>query len=359
MTPELANLMTDEGCRTFEAHMGGLIGAERHDEAEALLTSLLRATGTDIATICLGLSADAVQVTGWDEFNTRIEVISAEGKPVTAVGIDITDQGDAVDANGRREQLLEANYYSDKSGFAFSAAGRDEVVAACEAGKGPWVGAFEDIDNSLSTTGLAPLFDALLMRPTSLHLARQKSEAERIAVAGGFLGAWFRHLRVHQAVKRGLEEHGLARRIPVVVATNEVAPFFTAVYYPTKIMDYRAAAAASMGATRQANRAAYAQHTEEQIARWREQRTAIRTWNPRVNPDKRQIYVDHVEAYENIIRKNTPLAAFGHGHTLSDAEFERMIHAYRHHRDPSAPPPPPAPPAGLARRLFGFGRKSG
>jgi hypothetical protein len=355
MTPEISTIVENEGRRAFEARMAALIRADRHDEAEALLTPLLRATGTEVSAICLGLNADAVQVAGWDACSTRIEVISTKGEAVTALGIDITDQGDAVDANGLREQLLETSYYTDRSGFAFSTAGRDAVLAASERGTAPWVGSFEDIDASLSVPGLAGLYNALLQHPTLLwtHL---KTDEERRANAGAFLGAWFRHLRVHQAVKRGLEQHGLARLIPVIVGTNEVPPYFSAIYYPTKTVDRRAAAAESIEASRQAGLAAYARITEEQIARWREQRDAIRSWSPRVNPDKRRTYIEYVEASENLLRRDTPLAAFGHGHTLSDTEFERMILAYRHHRHPDAPPPPPAAPPSLARRLFGRGR---
>ena len=183
------------------------------------------------------------------------------------------------------------------------------------------------------------------------------TDAERRENLGAFLAGWLRHLRVHQGVKRNLERHGLSRNVPVIVGTNEVSPYFTAIYYPARLADYGAAAEHSRAESERGHRAAYAAHTEDQVARWREQREAIRSWSPRVNPDKRQTYVEFVEATEKAVRRDMPLAAFGPGHTLSDAEFERMLLTYRHHRDPSAPPPPPAPPASAPRRVFGFGRR--
>jgi hypothetical protein len=279
-------------------------------------------------------------------------MISSDAKPVTAVGIDITDQGEATDAEGRREQLLESSYYTDESGFEFSRASREDVlVETAKPTTAPWVGGFADLDGSLSVRGLAPLYDALLHRPERMW-SYMKTEEERLENLAAHLASWFRHLRVHQAVKRALEENGLARDIPVIVGTNEVAPYVTAAYYPTSIRDYLEAAAERRQAEQRAHRAAYEQHTEDQIARWREQREAIRSWSPRVNPDKRRTYIEYVEASEKLARHGTPLSAFGPGHKLSDADFERMIQAYRHHRDPSAPPPPPASP-GLLQRVFG------
>ena len=355
MSLDLSTITEEEERRAFDARLASLIRSHRHEEAEALLVPLLRASGGEISTLCLELGVDAVRVSGWEAFNTRIEVVSAGGKPVTAVGVDISDQGDAVDANGLREQTVEVSYYTDASGFAFSTATRDAILAASERGTAPWVGAFEEIDASLSVHGLAALHDALLRHP-ALVWRHARSDEEIRSNAGSHLGGWFRHLRVHQAVKRGLEEHGLARAIPLIAGTNEVPPYFCAIYYPAKIVDFRLAAAESIEATRQANRAAYARITEEQIARWREQRDAIRSWSARTNPDKRRTYIAYVEAAEDALRRGTPIAAFGHGHALSDAQFERMIQAWRHHRDPQAPPPP-APPAGMVRRLFG--RKAG
>jgi hypothetical protein len=357
LASSIDDLMSGEGRGAFHDAMAALIRSGRHSEADVVLARLLAAVPSELSAIGLALPAENVAVTGWDAFNTQIEVISLRGEPVTAVGIDITGQGDATDAEGRREQLLETSYYTDAGGFRFSAASRDDLLAASAAGKTPsWVGCFADLDGSLSSSGLAPLYDALLRR-SGRRWSHLKTDAERLDNLAGFLAGWLRHLRVHQAVGRGLVENGLARNIPVIVGTNEVAPYFTAVYYPAEVRDYRAAAAESLAAAQRASRAARARHTEDQIARWREQRDAIRSWNRWVNPDKRRSYIEFAEASEKVARLGTPLSEFGPGHTLSDADFERMIQIYRHHRDPEAPSPLPSPVASPPRRLFGFGRR--
>lgn len=357
MTDLSIDLMTPEGRSAFNDTLASLIRSDRHAEADAILARHFAAVPSELSALALALPAEAVSITGWEAFNTRIEVVSRKGEPVTAVGIDITDQGDATDAEGRREQLLESGYYTDESGFRFSGASRESLLAASVGmSTAPWVGCFADIDGSLAAKGLAPLYAALLERPERVW-SHMRTDAERRENFGAFLAGWLRHLRVHQGVKRHLGEHGLARNVPVIVGTNEVPPYFTAVYYPAKVGDYRAAAEQSHAASERRHRAAYAAHTEEQIARWREQREAIRSWSPHVNPDKRRTYVDFVEASEKAVRIGTPLAAFGPGHLLPDAEFERIILTFRHHRDPSAPPPLPAPPASAARRPSGFGRR--
>jgi hypothetical protein len=352
----IENLLTAEERAAFGGAMAGLIRIARHDEAEAVLTDLLGSLPFPLARLCLKLPARDVTVTGRHEFNTRIEMMSSRGKPVTAVGIDITDQGDARDAQGRREQLLETNYYTDECGFAFSRASRDDILAESAQPTAAWVGGFADLDGSLSVSGLAPLYDALLQQPERAW-SYMKTEEERLENLASYLAGWFRHLRVHQAVKRGLDENGLARSVPVLVGTNEVPPYLTAVYWPMRILDYREAAVESREAEEKNRRVAYAQHTEDQITRWREQREAIRSWSPRVNPDKRRTYIEFVEASEKLARHGTPLDAFDHGYQLSDADFERMVQTYRHHRDPSAAPPPPPVSPGAPRRIFGFGRR--
>jgi hypothetical protein len=195
------------------------------------------------------------------------------------------------------------------------------------------------------------------------------NEQARRDNATAFLAAWFRHLRVHQAIKRGLAENPLARSVPVIVGTNEVAPYFKAIYYPAATADYRAAAAERQAEKRAAARMDYDRFTEDQIARWRDHREAIRDWDPRVGPDRRQTYIAYVEATEECERAYCPpLEGFGPSHALSPGEFERMVETYRQYRDPNyapaaSPPPPPAPvslPRAapiLPRRTVGFGRK--
>lgn len=286
-------LMSDEGRRAFDRALAARVRAGRDEEADAILTRLLAAAPSEHAAACLGLSAEAITIGGWDLFNARIEEISARGGAVTAVGIDITDQGDLEDAHGRREQALETVYYDASCGFDFAAAGREGLLAATATGleTPPWAGAFAEIDGSVSVRGLAPVYDLLLRRPERPWRAAM-SEQERWENLGAYLASWFRHLRVHQAVRRELEAGGLTRNIPVIVGTNEVSPFFDAIYYPEKLRDDGQAGARLAEAKAAASSAAYAAHTEEQIARWREQREAIRGWSARVNPDQRRRFID-------------------------------------------------------------------
>src|SRR3712207_2870769 len=154
----IEQLLVPEGRKALTEWLAALIRADKHAEADAVLGRLCAALPSELAALSRALPAEAVSLTGLDTFNTRIEAISSRGEPVTAVGIDITDQGDP-DDEGRREQLLETSYYTDASGFRFSGAGPAALLAASEGGKtAPWVGSFADIDDSLSVRGLGPLF---------------------------------------------------------------------------------------------------------------------------------------------------------------------------------------------------------
>jgi hypothetical protein len=130
MTDLSIDLMAPEGRSAFNDALASLIRSDRHGEADAILARHFAALPSEFSALARALPADAVSITGWEAFNTRIEVVSLRGKPVTAVGIDISDQGDATDAEGRREQLLESSYYTDESGFRFSGASRESLVAA-------------------------------------------------------------------------------------------------------------------------------------------------------------------------------------------------------------------------------------
>jgi hypothetical protein len=215
--------------RAFTHHLADLVRTDRHQEAEAELSALLRQSGDEIAAACLAVGLQQVTMLGWDEVNARIAEVSAAGKPVTALGLDITYIQSDKDAQGRHEQLLETSYYSDASGYVFSAASRAQILAAAPiGGETPdWVGSFEDIDNTMKIQGLAPIVDALDRRQRQRGNLPESDQRRKVAT---FLGEWFRHLRVHQAIARDLETWAIAGGLPVIVGSNESAPYFEAVY---------------------------------------------------------------------------------------------------------------------------------
>ena len=339
MTNSADMLMLEEGRRALARELAALIRAGEHARADAVLVGLLETVPSNLARLALSLPAEAVTIEGWDDFNTRMAQLAQSGA-VTAVGVDITDQGDAVDAQGRREQTLQSVYYGDSAGFDFRAAGRDGILAQTEEGATPpWTGCFEDVDGALTVRGLAPLYDAMLQQPEQLW-SPAFSDAQRRENLAAWLAAWVRHLRVHQAVHRRLMSDGLALDVPVLVGANETPPYFEAVYYPRFVRDHSTAAAARQQQQNAAERARYDRDTEEQIALWRERRDALREWSVFVNPDKRRTFVQYAEASDRIVLRGTPLEGSRPPHELANRKFERFIQTWRHHRDPVNNPAP-------------------
>ena len=100
MTDLSIDLMAPEGRSAFNDAVASLIRSDRHAEAEAILADHFATVPSEFSALALSLPAEAISITGWEAFNTKIEAVSLGGKPVTAVGIDITDQGDATDEGG-------------------------------------------------------------------------------------------------------------------------------------------------------------------------------------------------------------------------------------------------------------------
>lgn len=125
---------------------------------------------------------------------------------------------------------METSYYGDASGYVFSTASRDQILAAAPIGGDTpdWVGSFEDIDSTLKIRGLAPIVDALDRRQRQLGNLPESDQRRKVAT---FLAEWFRHLRVYQAIAGDLETVAIAGGLSVIVGSNESAPYFEAVHF--------------------------------------------------------------------------------------------------------------------------------
>lgn len=300
-----------------------------------------------IRRIAAGLSAESVSVQGWDRLNTRLAVLS-RNKPITAVGVDITAHGDGQDAQGWRIQALETCYYADTASYAFSTASPEALRQACAVSTPAWAGGFEDIDDALSIEGVSEMHDTLIR----LAAARTRIP-DPVAERGLFLGGWLRHLRVHQALARGLAEHGLARAIPVIVGSHDLAPHVSAPYWPERLRDFEAAADREIAMQAARNRAHYAKVTEDTVAEWTERRAAIRGWSPRVNPRQREQHIAFARAHETVQRMDFPdLKGLPYSFEGTDAAFAHLTGLYRHLRHPEEPRPTPPRPT-WRERLFG------
>jgi len=175
-----------------------------------------------------------VASSGWAELYRKVERLPQ----VTAVGLSLSNYNDA-DSNAPwhdKEPAIEVAYYTDDP-YRFSAASLEAILAESVDPPTPWQGCMEPVQGAppLTVRGLRALNSALLFREgeppwrpdrkigDSWPPAPDKGVAEAV-------GAWFLHLRFHQAIVRDLARHGLPRALPVLIAEHDVGPFVTAVH---------------------------------------------------------------------------------------------------------------------------------
>ena len=125
------DLTSRDGRDAADAEIAGLIRSGRLAEADAWLTDALRQHSGPIATACLAVPADGVELGGWDEVNADLTAITRRGHDVvTAVGLDLSGYGDSeTDDWWDKEPAVEVAYYTDSS-FAFSTASLEEMLEA-------------------------------------------------------------------------------------------------------------------------------------------------------------------------------------------------------------------------------------
>lgn len=335
--------------RDEDVAFAALLQAGATDDLESRLHAGFETLPEDdtIRRIALALRPEQVVVSGWETMNTQIAALSRQS-PITAVGVDLSCHGDGEDAQGWRIQTLETSYYADTRSFAFSTATPEAVRAACDESTPPWSGDFVDIDEVLTVAGVSELYHTLIHREADLSHPVDPA-AERAI----FLGGWLRHLRVHQALARGLAEHGLARPIPLIVGAHDLTPYVTVPYWPGRVADYELAADRALSDKAARNRAHYAKITADTIAEWRERREAVRGWPRHVNPRQRANHVAFAKAHEDVQRMDFPdLKGLPYSYEGSEADFAYLTGLYRHLRHPEEPRPAP-PPRTWRSVLFG------
>ena len=335
--------------RDEDAAHAALLQAGAIEDLETRLRDGFKALpeGDTICRIALALRPEHVVVSGWEAMNTQIAALSRQS-PITAVGVDLSCHGDGEDANGWRIQTLETSYYADTRSFAFSTATPEAVREACDESTSPWSGDFVDIDEALTVTGVSELYHTLVHREAELSHPVD-ADTERAI----FLGGWLRHLRVHQALARGLAEHGLARPIPLIVGAHDLTPYVTVPYWPGRVADYELAADRALSDKAARNKAHYAKITEDAITEWRERRETVLGWPRHVNPKQRANHIDFAKAHENVQRMDFPdLQGLPYSFEGSEADFAYLTALFRHLRHPEEPRPTP-PPRTWRTILFG------
>lgn len=327
---------TDDGEKDYCQAVADLIRAERHDLAEDTLIAGLASLHVPLAELCLETRTDLVELKQWDTLQQMIFRPLESGALCTAVGLDLSnyEKPPQMTPGEGVEPSVEVKFYSDES-FPFSVKSRDEILAenASLSYSVPWHGCREDDATFvMDVVGLARLNSAVEPGEARRY-ARAWSTSPTAAPANYVafrLAEWLLALRYHRAVKHHLDRDGLARHLPVIVASHDVGPFLEAVYYPAPSRESAEEAEARMAAAWEAQRRAGRAERERQL--WetadsmRQMRKALRA--TRFWPSRRvRLLRDYYESKEALLFRVHEL---GRPHRPSwkiadDAEFEQFL----------------------------------
>jgi hypothetical protein len=303
-----------DGTAAFESRAAAAIRARDFKAATLLFLKAMK--GTPFFAPCRRVANEYVGINGWPEAVADLIRLTKKGAAVTALGLDITDHNDGA------EPALEVAYYDDKY-FRFS--GSIEDVRRAASGYGaPWQGSFLDMGEPLIFRGLADVHQAVKSYPHRFKTLRA-GEAPPRHYAGFLAANWYLYFRIHHAIERDLKKGALDRPLVVVVAEHDFGPYFGDVYV-SEASAKAGQAAARVGAARdKKNLAAYDRITAELLDELRRRRRDIRGWPEAHNGDKRQAYIDYVEASEAMRLSILDLPSTTPSWKMNDAEFRRLL----------------------------------
>lgn len=333
--------------RDFGEQICGLIRAERHQEAEAILQNALRVYSSPIASLALGLAPGDVRIAGWPEFNRRIEELSRAGEPITATWLHISNYTDDAD-DGLRHPVIEMGYLRDGR-VAFSRETTASLLAMCARYPAPWTGAPDEDGQELEIIGLERLNDSLVK--LDWEEPGIDTKTMRVSIA---LAEWLLTLRYHQAVHRELSCVGLVRDIPVITGSHAVGPWCTAIYRRSKSFQVPAERPSEAR-----NGKRLQEEFDYEVGVWKN----VRIYHELGTPFGSQAYRDRVikdRHMADTLLAGTPFEGF-YPLEVSKEKFEDFIARWRNYRDPVGHKLPrfasvqvsPVSPVSPVRRVFG------
>jgi hypothetical protein len=241
-----ANAATEQDyARTITA----MIHSGQLDGAAAKLLGDLAAIDSPLSVLCQALTPDTLVLSGWDDISTAIAQF--EGDPVTVVHLIMSNPTDLVfeAKTDAYDPLVEVAFYTDAN-LEFSKLSPEQLLAESLVPSPDWYGQSEDIEVYAEISGLADLNTALLRHKTQYFLRSHDNGAEAEEAPLGYveftLASLLRAVRFHQAVKRELDEHGLAGNVPVIAGMDNMRASIGSVYYPERLHEVAVAEVATL-----------------------------------------------------------------------------------------------------------------
>lgn len=193
-------------------------------ERVRLALAPLAASGDRLAGLAIALDPETIEMRDWDDLGRQIDMHTPEGRPITAISIDLEWPGHydgKPDADGKLEPALLTNYYSDLDEVCFSRATRADFQAGYKDWRPAWYGEFEEVEIWVAVRGLAALYGAI-------QSAARQGDSDDAAGDVFVLASCATAIILHLAVRRAIIMRGLPKPIAVLVGSNEDFPFFDA-----------------------------------------------------------------------------------------------------------------------------------
>lgn len=175
----------------------------------------------------LTVTADDLNLCGWEGLGDAMRRHDRPGRPVTAVSIAFGWAGEDAtppDSDGQLTPHLETSYFNDDA-FPFSKSGRDDLLDGYSFHGCSWADDCEAKESTLSLGGIDDLHGALALLEERLLASEDPDED---GIRAGSLGACLLSVLLYQAVSSRIAKDGLPRPVCVMAGCNGVYPYFDA-----------------------------------------------------------------------------------------------------------------------------------
>jgi len=175
----------------------------------------------------LTVTADEVEITGWDRLASRLGSHDRPQFPISAIGVVLADArvlGGPGPQGGRLAPFIKTYYFTDDA-YPFTNSSREDLLDGYTREGFGWQADYQATDATLAIKGIDDLYGTVIeLEDRLLDLANPPEEFLR----AGTIGACFLAALIHQALRETIRRQGLPRPLCVLAACDGVYPFFDA-----------------------------------------------------------------------------------------------------------------------------------
>lgn len=214
----------------FRCSIEDMLRLNQVEDAVGKLRALLKpyaGEGRILPARFLEVTADDVEIAGWDRIPDRLYNHDKPGRPITAIGVTLADGrllGGPGPSNGLMAPFIKTFYFSDEA-YPFSEATRDDLLDGYSREGFEWQGDYQATDATLSIRGLDDLYGAIVELEGRLFDNPDPPEDE---IRAGTIAACYVAALIHQALRMAIRSKGLPRPLCVLAGCDGVYPFFDA-----------------------------------------------------------------------------------------------------------------------------------